>query len=193
MTVGPSAATVCQAVADTLRLWLPSVHAEVAALSGVALTVPAEVRQLTDPKALQAAAMPSMSVSSPGLARPPRQSARGRLDLTWDVRVVVVDRGADYDDTTARAQWHAHAVYTALLQHPSLGGVAQSLLMAGTAFSEAAARDNRTVGACMSVFHVGVGSAVSEWTAPLLPPAAGQPDPAPAAVLSMPVTVAREA
>lgn len=124
----PSVAVVDEAVVDTLRKWMPSVLADVAAQAG--RPTPAMVREIivsAGPQAFPAVSPPFILVISPGLAADPVRGGDGRVSGTYAIGVMAVVSGRDERETRALAGVYTAAVRGVLMQNRRLGGAVRAV------------------------------------------------------------------
>lgn len=158
---------LCKAAETTLRDHLPAL----AAARGLDPVV--EWKQVPTPDALSTANTPAMAITSPGLTEPPARRS-GTVDATWRIVIGVYDRGDDYGDTAARTRKWAAVVRQVILQHPTLGGVANGVAWVGEEYAERPERSSaRTLGGCAVAFDVSARDVID--TKPYTDPATADP------------------
>lgn len=122
--------------------------------------------QIPTLEALSSARYPVGAVTSPGLTSRPTRTTKRRHDATWRISVGVWDRGVSYQDTASRVRRWAAAVRATLLDHRTLGGIADGLWWAGEEYRQNPTREAaRTLGGCAVSFDVDVSDVV-DLTAP---------------------------
>lgn len=171
--IGPliGADDVCAAYETTLQQWLPSVITEEAAYKNLdPLPVPATYEQLPDEAALNTAKFPALIVSSPGLSTRPEKLGTGLYKPLWDVVVSYVIRGNSYRQTANLTRRYATVIRTAIMQHATLGGVAEDTVW----LDESYARLPANVARSIAMGHVTFASLIPG----VLDDTAGPTDPA---------------
>lgn len=121
-----------RAVRDTLVTWQATYLAEAARRAGLAPDALPLVRSwvvaVSDEEIWNdEAALPVGIVVAPGLTEEPLRKGRGLYDVTAGVAVGVIVSARNREETLTLAEQYAMAFNAALVQHPSLGGVADSL------------------------------------------------------------------
>jgi hypothetical protein len=133
--IGP--AQVRQAVQATLEKWAPTYVAEAARRVGVIdppLVGFNEWENDADISPVGGDQAPRWTVYCPGTLDVPRRDGDGTYACLWDVQVNLWLWGTSWQDTEDRLGWYMTALMQALLQHPSLGGFAQSLYWRGVSY-----------------------------------------------------------
>lgn len=171
--IGPliGAHEVTKAAAATLTTWLPSVLDEVNQAKGLELADPSSFEQVPTADAVRQIDGTTVAIAAPGLIGEPHRSGRGEWSATWAVVVTVFTRQDDYASTLAAASAYGVAVRTALLQHPTLGGIASAVDW--TAEEIAPVGDPataRTLALCSLEFAVTVPEVLDDSAAPIDPP-----------------------
>lgn len=124
-----SGADVREAVVDTIKLWQATYLAEIerqTARLPASLPLIRSFTAATEFDHWPEDQLPGAVVVAPGLADQPRRSGDGRLEGTWVVGVAVVTSGQDRTGSITLCELYVAAVRAMLLQHPSLGGFAES-------------------------------------------------------------------
>jgi hypothetical protein len=126
------------------------------------LLLPSDVEVLQVPlfeiDALAAAdtlTLPSIALSSPGLAGSASRSEGGLYDATWEIVVTSVSRGETAADTSRQARAWGLAIRTCLLANSTLGGLG-SLTWVDESYAPLPVKSSRTLGGAIVVFHVDV-------------------------------------
>lgn len=110
--------------------------------------------------ALSEANLPTGAITSPGLTDSP-VGRHGNYAATWRVVVGVYDRGASYKDTARRTRRWAAVIRAALLESPTLGGVASGVRWVGEEYAERPNKNQaRTIGGCAVAFDVDASNVV---------------------------------
>lgn len=168
MTRLVTADDLCVAAESTLRTHLPAVIAQlgwdpaaVAELEAAArftpFVAPKAWAQVPTLEALTTANFPAGAVTSPGLVDVPVRTGRWGTghNATWRISVGIYDRGGSYDETATRVRKWAGLVRATLLNNPTLGGVASSLMWRGEEYRQITVqRAARTLGGCAVAFDV---------------------------------------
>lgn len=158
-----TADTLCVAAEETLREHLPTViellglHTSDNPRVVAPYVTPKQWDQVPSAEAIETSPLPAGRISSPGLVeRPLRVGTWGTgHNATWRVSVGIYDRGRSYDETASRTRTWAALVRATMLAHPTLGGVASSLMWAGEEYRNIARPDAaRTFGGCAVAFDV---------------------------------------
>lgn len=171
---------VTDAIVDTLKTWLRPSFAAVVRSHGLdpqswpAKTGIPEIRtwrRMTFGDLYQAGVdqLPAVFASTSGA--PFLLDEDGALEATWRCTVTVAARGSSYDETADIVKMLTAAARIALVQHPSLGGLARTLTPLREEFDAIETAKARTLGAGFVDFDV-VAEAVTDSTAgPSVPPA----------------------
>lgn len=128
--------------------------------TGLQLAMNRPVRQLPvfEIDALAAADaldLPSLALSSPGLAAGARPGEGGTYDATWELVATIVCRGETADETARQARAWGLVVRTCLLAHSGLNGFG-SLRWADESYTPIPVKSARTLGGAVVVFQVEV-------------------------------------
>jgi hypothetical protein len=177
--IGPliGAADVCAAVQTTLGTWLPSVILEEAAYTGLdALPTVATFEQLPDESASTTAQFPAVIVSSPGLQGSPERHGDGSYTAEWQIVVSFILRSNSYTTTANLTRRYAVLVRTALAQHPTLGGFAESTTWTDEDYARLASNVARTLAMGHVTFTVRVADVLNDQDGPTTPPEGLNPD-----------------
>ncbi len=162
--------TVDNAVAATLRTWLAHYIAHVADQDNVDRpATPDNYTITTDLASYPEKGLPAVVIVSPGLTDTPGNlsgAARGN----WTIGVCVVAQGRNETEVRTHVGVYAAAVRGALLQHPSLGGVALGVTLIDEALDQVGFDERRTMQACKLVFDV--ETHLANLQGPIDPPAA---------------------
>jgi hypothetical protein len=118
-----------------------------------------------------AGAKPRYVVAVPRTIGEPRRKGDGTYIATWDVQVAIWMWGGNYQDTQDRLGFYVIAVRQLMLQHPSLGGFAQTTTWRGEQYTEIASTSFRTWGQAAVQFAVEVDGVVNAFAGPAEPPA----------------------
>ena len=162
--------TIQEAIYTTLQTWLPTYIAEFnRVLGGPVLKVPQTYRVKPEHRNLTPEVEASVFVSCDGTkTRPERHSHQTRA--VWNVKVSLMINGSmDWQETQAITFAYGAAARTAIAQHESLGGIAESTMWIGEEYLEKEHLSNRTLGLIVIDFEV--------TTAATLDVRAGPPSP----------------
>lgn len=128
-------------------------------------------QQVPDLAALTAANTPAAGITSPGLVDVPNQSHSRGHAATWRIVAGMFDRGTDHADTAQRARRWAAVIRAALIDEPTLGGVAERVTWAGEEYDELPdRRAARTIAGCAVSFNVTANNVVDFSTGSALLP-----------------------
>jgi hypothetical protein len=149
---------VLDAVEKVLTAHLPIYIREIYDRTDVALTFDNEVLQVPvfEIDALAAAdalTLPSIALSSPGLAGSAVGVEGGSYDATWEVVVTAVCRAETAADTARHARAWALAIRTCLLANSTLAGVG-ALKWVDESYAPLPVKNARTLGGAVVIFHV---------------------------------------
>ena len=118
-----------------------------------------------------AAQLPSAIVVAPGTAAVERRASG--YEATWTLGIAVVVSAATEADTDRLAKLYAAAIRAAIVQHGSLGGIAESTQWTGERFDDVApdpADAERTLVAAQVTFAVTVADVINPALGILEPP-----------------------
>lgn len=168
--IGPliGGAHVVSACEQTLQRWLPPTLADLNDAYGLQLPAPAEYRMVTTAEAVQMVTDAVVSVVSPGLVREPQRRSNGLWTASWSLVVAGYVRDTEYALTLRAASLYGVAIRTALMQHPSLGGLASALDWVAEDVLPVNAEDRsaRTLAQATVEFTVTVDSVLDDRAAP---------------------------
>lgn len=162
---------VRQAVKATLERWAPFYLAEANRQTGLELPPFNDFvnEPLTAPGTVSEA--PRYVVSVPGTLGAPTRKGDGTYRAVFDVRVELWMWGADYQDTEDKLGFYAIALRELLVQQPSLGGLAESVVWRGERYAQAGPPTAfRTWGQSSLQFAVTVDGVVNAFAGPASPP-----------------------
>lgn len=163
------------AVLATLRLWMPHYLAEIARQLAMpqAPPNPRSYRVWSDQTRWPEDQTPAVIVVSPGLASSDpltRRASAGAYTATWVVSAGCVVSASDQTHTRRLSGIYAAALRAALVQHPSLDGVALATVWTGESYVHEAA-SGRTTALGIADFEVQIADVVDPQAGPLTPPA----------------------
>ena len=147
--------TIQEAIYSTLHTWLPAYIAEFnRVLGGQILTVPTEYRIKPDHRNLTPKVEASVFVSCPGTSKQPQRHGH-QTRAVWNPQVSLCVNGTmDWQETQAITFAYGAAARTAIAQHESLGGIAESTMWMGEVYKEKEHLSNRTIGLILIDFEV---------------------------------------
>lgn len=192
--VGP--AQVRGAVLATLAKWAPY-YVQEAIRQTTALDLNPVMAQFVDWRnepaisTVNPTQAPRYVVSCPGTLTQPRRKGDGTFLTDWDVAVDLWIWGTDYQSTEDRLGYYLIALREALIQHPSLGGFAQSTWWRGDRYRQAAPPTGmHTWGQGTLSLGVKVDGGMAAFNGPATPPSDPTTPPvAPPAVTSEHITI----
>lgn len=174
------ASLVVEDAADaTVRKWMRTELAEVAAQYGLARG------QLALPKSYPTASqfgwvedqLPSIGIHCPGVSGPPVKESgpRGNFRVKWRLEVAALVSASTQINTDRLAKLYAAALWAAIMQHPSLGGVAEDTewVSDGERYDVLDAGKGRSLAFCLLLFDVTLKDARSSYGGPREPLPAG--------------------
>jgi len=153
-----TAAHVEAAAIATLQDWLPTYLAEIERQTGRDPESLPMVRGWSTSRELRKwpeDQLPAAVVVSPGIIGEPRKGGE-YWNARWLLGIAVVVSARDQEATNSLAKLYAGAVRSALLQHPSLGGVATGIDWQTERNNEIGAEDERSLASCQVIFEVEV-------------------------------------
>ena len=147
--------TVQEAIYTTLQKWLPAYIAEFnRVLGGEILAVPTEYRVKPDNRNLTPKVEASVWVLCPGTYTKPERHGR-QTRAVWNPQLSLCVNGTmDWQETQALTFAYGAAARTAIAQHESLGGIAESTVWMGEEYREKEHLANRTIGLIVINFEV---------------------------------------
>lgn len=164
---------IVDAFRSTLKLWAPSVLAELA-IAGTQLKPPALIDMPLTVDALSSAQTPGIAVAVTGLLEEPERSARGTYNATWGVTVRVLARGDSFESTASAVYGYEVLVRTVVMQHASLGIGARTHWL-GEEFAVIDPSSSRTLGGLDIAFGVELRDVLDGGAGPAVPPDPGAP------------------
>lgn len=165
-----TASAVEEAALATLALWMPTYLGEIERQHGTtAIAVPASYTARSEVQNWPEEHLPAVIAISPGTSAVPEARGDGRVDAEWSLGVAVVVSAVDRDTTRRMAQLYSAAVRAAILQHPSLGGVAAGTVWLAESYVDVPVEDTRTLMAAQVVFVVRVDEVVDLFDGPAVP------------------------
>jgi len=165
------ASDVREAMSATVQTWAGAYIAEMAALTGAALSPFQSWKVLYEYRTLPASEAPACWVTCTGTHGRPERQGNGRYMADWAVDVSVVVNGTTWDEAADRTAAYVTAVRTAILQHGSLGGLAQSTTWLGERYTAVDHSATRTLGVGLIAFGVRVDNVVNASAGPATPTA----------------------
>lgn len=170
--IGPS--QVRSAVQNTLTRWAPTYVAEAGRRVGRTLLNFDEWLNEPGISPVGGDQAPRYSVYCPGTLGEPRYNGDGTIDVLWDCQVNLWQWGLDYQSTEDTLGWYMTALVMALLQHPSLGGFAESLTWRGVRYEPVQETSFHTWGRGVALFGARVVKVLDAYAGPSVVPS---PDP----------------
>lgn len=165
------------AVEATLRLWFRTYLNEIELQKGVpSLNLPAP-RSYTNHNEFTTFPedqLPQCVIISPGMAGPPKMEGDGTFRAFWRLGIGVVNSAKDAASTNRNSKWYAAAVRAIILQHRSLGGIAQGVKWELESYEEGPVESERTLAVASCEFIVEVEGVVDSGQGPAVPE---PPDP----------------
>jgi hypothetical protein len=174
--------TLEEAVRDTLMAWFKTYLREFELQASLTRDVLPEPRTITIANDLDQQAanqLPAVVIVSPGLSprNRPKQEGDGSFRVWLAVGIGVFASGASRQDTAKLIRYYTAIIRTIILQHQSLGGVADGCEWFDESYDDAFNfSDEETVGAGQVVFEFEVAGVVNRYGGPAAP---FQPEPAP--------------
>lgn len=156
-----TAGAVRNALRATLAEYLPDVLAVVAERAGFDPDVvlpPRGYGASADPE--DVGDQPLGVIVAPGMSGQPVHRGNGLYELPWDAAVAIVVSAPTRDQGQALSEVYGAAVRAAIMQHPSLGGLAVSTRWVDERHEEIAFSSGRSVWAPQLVFAITVSAAV---------------------------------
>lgn len=101
----------------------------------------------------------------------------GRVAATYKTAVTVQVFGTSWEEATDVTSYYEKAVRWCVMQHRSLGGLANSTKWLSTEYSAQEHSSSRTEGVAVLVFEVKLLNTINTLLGPLVPPANGQLPP----------------
>lgn len=171
-----SGAEVEKAAMDTLQEWLPTYLEEMCRQTGRepgSLPYIRSWKTVNDFESFPEDQIPLLLLISTGLAEPPLKEGDGKYRATWILGTGVVCSGQDQQGSNDLAKLYSAAVRAALLQRPSLGGLAHGTDWEDERYNDLPAENGRTLAAGQNIFSVEVRGVLDVQAGP------GAPDPLP--------------
>lgn len=109
-------------------------------------------------------------VTVPATVGVPKRMGTGLVWATWRSQVHVVVYGTDWQEAADLTSWYEKAVRWCILQHRSLGGVANTTTWVGSQYSMVQQTGTRTVDQVVLGFDVVVPDVVDTTRGPIEPP-----------------------
>lgn len=183
-----------EVVVAHLKSWSPTYLAFMGRRAGKTLPpVRSFVTTPRDPEKWAEDQLPAILVVSPGLAATPTIDGAGVLRAIWEVGLASITSAAEEADTRKMAHYYFMHALVAILQNPSMGIDADTLLSQGWDHTTVPGQQRRTLASTYAVLHVGVDGVLDSRAGPLRPlvdpdtPPADFPD-----VASVEVTAEKE-
>lgn len=164
------------AATSTLQTWLPSYLGEVERKRGLTPGWMARPRTWTtrnDFDKWPEETLPCMLLVSPGLAAEPLKDGNGRYRSVWFLGIAVIVQARNKNDVELMCGLYTAAIRAAVVQHPSLGGVAEGVDWVNERYDDLPSTKGRTLAAGQVIFEVEVADVVSAHDGPAAP----DPDP----------------
>lgn len=166
-----------RATTATLKLWMNTYLAEVEQQAGM-------VRGgLLRPRGYPTASLfgrdedqtPSIGVHCPGIAQSPERKADGVHRVWWTVDIGALVSARDERSTDEITKLYGAAIWGCMMQHPSLGDVADNTRWVGEKYGIAETAKSRTLGFCQLTFEVLLREARGTYGGPAAPDAVDPP------------------
>lgn len=166
--------TVQEAIYNTLEMWLPAYIAEFnRVLGGPILKTPTVYRLKPDNRQLTPNMDASVFVSCTGTLHPPERHSH-QTRAVWQAQVSLCVNGSmDWQETQAITFAYGAAARTAIAQHESLNGVAETTKWTGEKYLEKEHLSNRTIGLIVIDFEVTTATTLDVFAGPPSPQYAG--------------------
>jgi hypothetical protein len=157
-----SAHLIEEGLISTLRTWLPSYLADVAAQHGVGKIAPVKSWGLSSEyERWPEQGLPALIVACPGLRGEPEKTGDGFYRAIWSAEVSVTISARTGPAARKYAQIYAAAIRGAVLQRRSLGDGARVTTWLDEAYGDVAVEQRRTIVAAANVFAVEQNEVVS--------------------------------
>ena len=167
---------VKDAVAGTIKAFMPTYLAEVERIAGLAprtLLVPKPASYITrEDDRLEdwpESQLPAVIIMSPGTAEKPAVDGDGEYGVRWAVNVAVIASANTEFATSDLAGYYAGAVRALLVQQGSLQGFANGTTWKGERYGDLPADARRTLATAIQVFEVRVEKVVTRGLGPRKP------------------------
>lgn len=168
------------AALNTLKLWAPEYLAWVARETGRdpdSLTLPRSWVTSVDTDRWPEEQLPSVMLISTGLTGEPSRDGKGRYTAHFAIGLAVVVSARDRATTDELAKLYTAALRAILLQHQSLGGLAQAVEWVDERYDALPdGKSRRQLAAGQVVFRVQVSNVISGKTGPRVPRVDPTPD-----------------
>ena len=172
--------SVRAAIVSTLGLWAPTYVAEASRQTGLSLISFESWRLEPTNRSRPATTTPAYVVSCRSVLGKPTRKGTGFYSVEWTAQVGVYVYGRSWDETEDLAWIYIAALRNALLQHPSLGGIAASTWWLSESYREIEPQSLRTEGMALLSVGVRVDDVLGAYSGPATPPA-NVNEPAPGA------------
>lgn len=162
--------------------WLETYFGEVARVEGYVergehLERPLDVVPASDLDRWPESQLPILVVVSPGILGKPERMGNGSYRAPYSIQLAPIV-SADWEGSTRRlAQAHALACRALVLQHKSMGGLADEVEWLGERYDAIAFPETRTLQAGMVAFTVWVPDSVTDLGGPVAPLPTPEVDP----------------
>lgn len=169
-----SGAQVEQAAIDHLQAWMPAYIAELERQHGRAprsMTLPrAWKRSNEDFDVWPEAQLPAVILISPGFAGAPTKEGDGTYTATYGLAIGVLLNADKQQTANDNVKLYAAAISAAMVQHPSLGGVATGLLWTDLGYADVPTNYLKIGAAARLSFEVQVRGILNASKGPSAPP-----------------------
>lgn len=163
-----------QAVIATLRTWIRTYLAEVERQAGLDLNTlqrpptPESIYGDVDFTAWQQDQMPAIIVICNPSGAPEGRASAG-YEQVYEVQVGAGVIREEVDEARMHASYYGTAISGVILQHGSLGGIAQRTIMVSAPTVSLPVADVRVDALCVTVFHVFIDGIVTDAAGPDVP------------------------
>lgn len=167
-----NAAAVEQAVLTFYQSWMPTYIAEVerqAGLDAQSLPMIRSFQNRTEFQDWPEEQLPTLIVVSPGFIGEPRQAGDGTYLAPFSIGVASVVSARDKASTNQLAKLYAAAARAAILQHQSVGGIAEGVDWLDERYSDVPEESGRTLASGQAIFRVWIPNAVTAGEGPKEP------------------------
>lgn len=157
-----TSAHVEAAVIDALQTWEETYLAEIERQSGLDPHTLPKIRSWTTSRELRKwpeDQLPAVVVVSPGTVDRTHKSS-DHIAAKWLLGLAIVCSGRTQEETNQLAKFYAGAFRAALLQNPSLGGLARGVTWQSERNNEVGSESERSIASCQAIFEVDIDQSV---------------------------------